>query len=189
MGVVAKREARGPGARVGIGCGLGKTERLVMGESISVSGCCLTVVAFDEAGFEVDASAETLAKTTLGDVAVGSRVNLERAAKLGDRMGGHLVSGHVDGVGSVVARKPLGDAFELRFRLPHELARYVAAKGSICIDGTSLTINGVEGDECWVAIIPATARATTLGNAAAGTRVNVEVDLVARYVARILEAR
>jgi riboflavin synthase len=188
-GTILRREARGPGARLAVRCVLGRAEPLVMGESISVGGCCLSVVAFDDAGFEVDASAETLAKTTLGDLAVGSAVNLERAAKLGDRVGGHLVTGHVDGVGTVTSRRALGDAFELSFRVPHELARYVAPKGCICIDGVSLTVNDVSGDDFGVVIIPITAEVTTFGAAGVGQRVNLEVDLVARYVARILESR
>jgi riboflavin synthase len=187
-GSIARREARGPGARLAVRCSLGRDEALVMGESISVSGCCLSVVGIDGDVFEVDASAETLAKTTLGDLAVGAAVNLERAAKIGDRIGGHLVTGHVDGVGTVLSRRQLGDAWEVAFRVPHELARYVAPKGCISIDGVSLTVNGVRGDEFDVVIIPVTAEVTTFGEAAPGRRVNLEVDLVARYVARLLES-
>ena len=188
-GTIARREPRGPGARLGVRCALGAKEPLVLGESIAVAGCCLSVVAVDGDVFEVDASAETLAKTTLGDLAVGAAVNLERAAKIGDRIGGHLVTGHVDGVGTVLARTQLGDAWQVTFRAPHELSRYVAPKGCICIDGTSLTVNDVRGDDFDVVIIPVTAEVTTFGEAAPGRRVNLEVDLVARYVARLLDTK
>jgi riboflavin synthase len=188
-GTVGSRTGGAAGARIAVRCALGEKEPLVLGESISVSGCCLSVVAMDGAGFEVDASAETLARTTLGELAVGSEVNLERAARLGDRMGGHLVTGHVDGVGTIVLCRPLGEAFEIVFRAPHELARFIAPKGSICVNGVSLTVNGVRGDELDVVVIPITAEVTTFGAAAVGQRVNLEVDLVARYVARILDAK
>ena len=186
-GTLASRAARGPGARLAIRCALGDREPFVMGESIAVDGCCLSVVAISPDGFEMDASAETLARTTLGALAIGAAVNLERATKLGDRLGGHMVTGHVDAVATVVERRPLGDAITLAFELPAALARYVAEKGSICVNGVSLTVNAVAGARFDVAIIPITRTATTLDALVAGAKVNVEVDLLARYVARMLD--
>ena len=186
-GTLASRAARGPGARLAIRCALGAREPFVMGESIAVDGCCLSVVAISPDGFEMDASAETLARTTLGSLALGAAVNLERATKLGDRLGGHMVTGHVDAVATVVERRPLGDAITLAFELPAALARYVAEKGSICVNGVSLTVNAVAGARFEVAIIPITRNATTLDALVAGAKVNVEVDLLARYVARMLD--
>lgn len=186
-GTLASRAARGPGARLAIRCALGVREPFVMGESIAVDGCCLSVVAMSPDGFEMDASAETLARTTLGALALGATVNLERATKLGDRLGGHMVTGHVDAVATVVERRPLGDAITLAFELPAALARYVAEKGSICVNGVSLTVNAVAGARFEVAIIPITRNATTLDALVAGAKVNVEVDLLARYVARMLD--
>ena len=187
-GSVARRELRDGGARLSVTCTLGQRDALVMGESISIDGCCLTVVAISSDGFEIDASSETLARTTLGRARKGSLVNLERAAKLGQRMGGPLVTGHVDGVGTVVERTPLGDAIELTFAAPEGLARYVAGKGSVCVDGVSLTVNRTSGARFSVAIIPHTRSVTTLDALAAGDDVNIEVDLIARYVGRMLEA-
>ena len=186
-GTLASRAARGPGARLAIRCALGVREPFVIGESIAVDGCCLSVVAMSPDGFEMDASAETLARTTLGALALGATVNLERATKLGDRLGGHMVTGHVDAVATVVERRPLGDAITLAFELPAALARYVAEKGSICVNGVSLTVNAVAGARFEVAIIPITRNATTLDALVAGAKVNVEVDLLARYVARMLD--
>ncbi len=186
-GTLASRVSRGPGARVAIRCALGATEPLVMGESIAVDGCCLSVVAISADGFEMDASAETLARTTLGALDIGAAVNLERATKLGDRLGGHMVTGHVDAVATVVERRPLGDAIVLAFELPAVLARYVAEKGSVCVNGVSLTVNTVAGARFEVAIIPITRSATNLDALVAGAKVNVEVDLLARYVARMLD--
>lgn len=187
-GTLAARVARGPGARLTIRCSLGASEPLVMGESISVDGCCLSVVAIAPDGFEIDASAETLARTTLGALALGAAVNLERATKLGERMGGHVVSGHVDGVATLVERCPLGEAIVLAFEVPAPLARFVAEKGSICVSGVSLTVNAVAGARFEVAIIPITRQVTNLDQLAVGAKVNVEVDLLARYVARALDA-
>jgi len=186
-GTLAARTARGPGARLAVRCALGQEEPLVMGESISVDGCCLSVVAISNDGFEVDASAETLARTTLGALQIGAEVNLERAAKLGDRLGGHIVSGHVDGVATVLERRPLGDAIVLAFDVPAPLARFVAEKGSICVIGVSLTVNAVSGTRFEVAVIPITRRETNLDALDAGARVNVEVDVIARYVARMID--
>jgi riboflavin synthase len=186
-GAVATRAPRGPGARLGIQTDLGRDARepLALGESVAVDGVCLTVDALQPGGFEVDASGETLARTTLGGLAPGSRVHLERAMRPSDRLGGHIVTGHVDGVGSLAERRPEGESVWMSFAMPRELARFVAEKGSIAVDGVSLTVNAVGDDRFEVTIIPHTARTTKLGELAPGQRVNLEVDLVARYVARL----
>jgi riboflavin synthase len=189
-GTIASRVARGPGARLTIGANL-EGEALVLGESIAVDGVCLTVDAIAPGGFEVDASGETLARTTLGGLQVGARVHLERAMRPSDRFGGHIVTGHVDGVGSLAARRlergegGAGESWWLSFAMPADLARFVAQKGSIAVDGVSLTVNGVSADRFEVTIIPHTARKTKLGALGVGEAVNLEVDLVARYVARL----
>lgn len=162
---------------------------LVLGESISVGGACLTLVGSTASTFAVDVSPETLHRTTLGEKRVGERLNLERAARVGDRLGGHLVTGHVDGIGTVVSVEPLADMTRVVVDVGTDLGRYAAEKGSITIDGVSLTINGVEGSEVSLLLIPHTRAVTTLGQLVAGARVNVEVDLVARYVERLLTAR
>jgi len=154
---------------------------VAVGDSIAVQGVCLTVTALTGKGFTADVSAETRRVTTGLDRA-GGGVNLEKSLALGDKLGGHLVAGHVDGVGEVLSSK---DGV-LRVRLPHELARYVARKGSICIDGVSLTVNRVEGDAFEVQLIPHTLEVTTLGALRAGAKVNLEVDLIARYVERLM---
>jgi riboflavin synthase len=186
-GVLARRDPRGPGARLTIRCDLAASAPLVMGESIAVSGACLSVDAILPDGFEADATAETLARTTLGALPVGGAVNLERSMKMGDRLGGHMVAGHVDGVGEVVARSPLGDAVSLAFTFPKGLARFIAEKGSVVVDGVSLTVNQVKDDRFDVVIIPQTREKTSLDALAVGDRVNLEVDLVARYVVRSLD--
>ena len=186
IGTLAARSPRGPGARLVVRCAL---EKLELGESISVSGVCLTVDAIAKDGFEADASQETLKKTTLGALPLGARVNLERALTLEKRLGGHLVSGHVDGTGALVSRAPMGEAERLVFRAPRELMRFVAPKGSIAIDGTSLTVNDVENDEFSVAIIPRTRKETRIDDLAPGDAVNLEIDVVARYVLRLLESK
>ncbi len=174
--------------RVAIHCpGLALSE-VRRGDSISVNGCCLTAVELTADAFEADVSNETLARTTLGKLAVDSRVNLERALTLSTPLGGHLVSGHVDGVGSVLSRRPEARSERWRLRAPEALSRYVAAKGSICVDGISLTVNAVEGSEFEVNIVPHTLAVTTLGEYAPGTPVNLEVDLIARYLERLLTA-
>lgn len=189
VGVISAKQTRGKEARVRVACKMGVGPqapggRLAMGESISVSGACLTVVAIHADGFEVDASAETLARTTLGDLEKGSAVNLERAMQLGGRMGGHLVTGHVDGVGALIQREGSGDSQLMTFSFPSELARFIAEKGSITVSGVSLTVNLAGQDSFGVTIIPHTLKMTTLGALAAGDKVNLEVDLVARYVLR-----
>jgi riboflavin synthase len=183
-GILRARSPRGPGARVRIACSLAPLE---LGESISVDGVCLTVDTVVDGGFEADCSEETLARTTLGTVPLGGGVNLERAAALGQRMGGHIVSGHVDGTGTVAERRPVGDALHVGFTMPRELARYVAEKGSVCVNGVSLTVNSVSDTQFSVVLIPHTLHKTTLDGIAVGAKVNLEVDVVARYVARLLE--
>jgi len=155
-----------------------------MGASISHAGCCLTVVEKGEGWFAVEVSAETLAHTTLGDWEEGHAVNLERAARLGDEMGGHVVSGHVDGVGEVLTIQPEGGSHRIRIRAPRPLHRLIAPKGSIAVEGVSLTVNEVEDDVFGLNIIPHTWDVTTLGRLKPGSRVNLEIDMLARYLAR-----
>ncbi len=158
-----------------------------IGASIACSGVCLTVIERQEGWFAVQASAETLACTTLGAWRKGTRVNLERALKVGDELGGHLVSGHVDGAGTIVSITPDGESHRFLFEAPAALARFIAPKGSIAIDGISLTVNEVEGARFGVNIIPHTWTVTSLGATQPGSRVNLEIDLLARYVARLME--
>ncbi len=160
---------------------------IAIGASIACSGCCLTVIEKNEDSFAVEVSAESLDKTHLGDWQVGSRLNLELSLKLGDELGGHLVYGHVDGVGRIVSMTPEGGSVRFVFEAPPELARFVAAKGSVAIDGISLTVNEVDGNRFGVNVISHTQAVTTLGQARVGQRVNLEVDMLARYVARLLE--
>ena len=162
---------------------------IAVGDSICVSGVCLTAVEATPSGFRTDVSAESLARTTLRDLGAGSRVNLETALTPDSRLGGHLVSGHVDGIGEVLARWDDARSVRLAFRAPKALARYIAEKGSVCIDGTSLTVNGVDGATFDVNIVPHTLAATTLGELVSGSAVNVEVDQIARYVERLLSCR
>ncbi|MDQ0463224.1 riboflavin synthase [Caulobacter ginsengisoli] len=160
------------------------TATIDLGASISHAGCCLTVVEKGPGWFAVEVSEETLSKTTLGDWGEGTRVNLERAAKLGDEMGGHVVSGHVDGVGEVLSIEPEGGSHRYRIRAPRPLHRYIAAKGSIAVEGVSLTVNEVEDDVFGLNIIPHTWDVTSLGALKPGSRVNLEIDMLARYLAR-----
>jgi riboflavin synthase len=159
-----------------------------IGASIACSGCCLTAVEFGGDWFAVDASAETLSKTTLGRLRAGSRINLERSLRIGDELGGHLVSGHVDGVAEVLSAVPENASVRWRFRLPPGLSRFIAEKGSVAIDGVSLTVNEVDGEVFGVNIIPHTAAVTTFGTLQPGGRVNIEIDTLARYVARLVSA-
>ena len=165
------------------------TKEIALGASIACSGPCLTVVAVEPGAFSVEASAETLACSTLGDWIEGSPVNLERALRLGDELGGHLVSGHVDGVARLVERRPEGDSVRFTIEAPAELMRYIAPKGSVALDGVSLTVNEVEDSRFGVNLIPYTLAHTSLGNAAPGQRMNLEIDPIARYVARLLGPR
>lgn len=170
-----------------------EVESIAIGASIACAGVCLTVVARDptETGcrFAVEAAPETLALTTVADWDLETRVNLERSLKLGDELGGHLVSGHVDGEALIVEREDLGETTRFVFEAPHALARFIAQKGSVALDGTSLTVNTVEGDRFSCLLIPHTLAVTTWGERRAGDRVNLEVDTMARYVARLAETR
>ncbi len=163
------------------------TSGIEIGASIACDGVCLTVTGTGADCFDVDISAETVSRTTLGDWSVGAAVNLERALKVGDELGGHIVSGHVDGVAEIVAMRDEGESTRFTFRAPEGLARYIAPKGSVALDGTSLTVNEVEGAEFGVNIIPHTKTVTTWGGARTGGRVNLEIDTLARYVARLQE--
>ncbi len=160
-----------------------------IGDSIAVNGVCLTAVELQEDGFAADVSAETLALTTLGELRSGDSVNLEPALSLQTPLGGHLVSGHVDGVGQLVSVQPQARSTRMLFDAPAELARYIARKGSVCIDGVSLTVNDVDGSHFGVNIVPHTLEHTIMGGYSAGSRVNIEVDLVARYLERLLQER
>lgn len=190
VGVLRQRVPRGPSVRVRVACRLGAHEPLVLGESIAVNGACLTVAAIVPDGFEADVSAETLRRTNLGALDVPAPVQLERASKLGGRMGGHVVLGHVDEVAQVVSIEPSGEARRVRFEAPGSIAPFLAPKGSVAIDGASLTVNEVddvgEAVRFSVMLIPHTLGGTTFGALREGTRVNVEVDVLARYVARQL---
>jgi riboflavin synthase len=159
-----------------------------VGDSLSCSGCCLTAVAVEPGRFAVEAVPETLRLTTLGDWHAGTAINLERSLRLSDRLGGHLVQGHVDGVGEVRARASEGDGARVTIALPSGLARFVALKGSLAVDGVSLTVAGLADGTCEIAYSPHTLAVTSAGSYAPGTRVNLEVDLLARYLARMLES-
>ena len=156
-----------------------------LGDSIAVSGCCLTVVELSNTGFSADVSNETLRCTTLGEFKPGTRVNLEKAMMASDRFGGHIVSGHVDGVGELISTANEGKSIKLVFAAPENLTKYIAAKGSICIDGTSLTVNEVEGKQFAINIIPHTQEETVSGAYQPGQKVNLEVDLIARYLEKL----
>jgi riboflavin synthase len=159
------------------------------GGSIAVNGCCLTAVRFEPASFAADLSRETLSLTTAGDWRPGTAVNLEKALTAGQALGGHYVTGHVDGVGLVVSRHDDARSVRVEFEVPAELARYVARKGSVCVDGVSLTVNGVAGRNFDVNLVPHTLAVTILGGYRPGTRVNLEVDIIARYLERLVEER
>jgi riboflavin synthase len=162
------------------------TATIPLGASVACAGVCLTVVDRAPGRFAVDVSAETLARTTLGEWRGGTRVNLERPTRVGDELGGHIVQGHVDGVARIVSRRPEGDSVRFVFELPPRFARAVAPKGSVALDGVSLTVNEVDGSRFGVNIIPHTQERTTFGTAGEGTRVNFEMDVLARYVARLI---
>lgn len=189
VGRLAAVEPRGGDARLVIEVGSLPFDAVALGESIAVNGVCLTVVAFDAGRFEADASSETLGLTTLGGLDAGRAVNLERAMRPTDRLGGHMVSGHVDGVGRVASVQPDARAQRWRFDAPAALLKYIAHKGSICVDGVSLTVNAVDATGFEVALVPHTVAHTAFAVTAPGDAVNLEVDLVARYVERLLNAR
>ena len=188
IGEVLELEQRGDlRARIGTAYDVAGID---LGASIACDGVCLTVVALGQAPrnwFDVEISAESVSKTNIGGWSVGKRLNLERALKVGDELGGHIVSGHVDGVAEVVGLRPEGDSLRVTFRAPEALARFIAPKGSVALNGTSLTVNEVDGRDFGINFIPHTQHVTTWGDVALGQRVNLEVDTMARYVARLRE--
>ncbi|MAT94512.1 MAG: riboflavin synthase [Halioglobus sp.] len=187
VGTIAERQARGGDVRLHVATGKLPLDDVALGDSICTNGVCLTVVDLPGDGFWADVSVETLDFTTLGALPPGASVNLEKALTPASRLGGHIVSGHVDGVGEVVSLA--GDARSVRvvLRAPDALARYIAHKGSICVDGTSLTVNAVSGARFELNIIPQTMAETVFGQYAPGTRVNLEVDVIARYLERLVQ--
>ncbi len=189
MGRVGALEEHGADRRLRIDAGMCADGLLAIGDSVCVNGVCLTAADLASSGFHADVSAETLACTTLGRLRVGDQVNLERALTPATPLGGHLVSGHVDGTGSVLERRDDARCVRFAFGVPAALARYIAVKGSICVDGVSLTVNEVGDQRFDVNLVPHTLDITTLGDFAPGRRVNLEVDLIARYLERLLEAR
>lgn len=185
IGRIAALERRGDlRARIITGYDTGGID---IGASIACDGVCLTVVALGDSWFEVDISAETLSKTNLGGWSEGRAINLERALKVGDELGGHIVSGHVDGLAEVIGQSIEGDSTRLRFRVPEALAGFIAPKGSVALNGTSLTVNEVSGAEFGVNLIPHTKEVTNWGAVQVGDRINLEIDTLARYVARLRE--
>lgn len=192
IGSVRAVEERGELRRLRIACTY-PTETIAIGASIATGGPCLTAVATGAEAtggwFDVDVGAETLARTTAGTWGVGTRLNLERSLKIGDELGGHIVTGHIDGVAEIVAVTPFDGMSRFEIRAPSQLSRFIAEKGSIALDGTSLTVNSVEGDLFSVLLIPHTLAVTTWGERKAGDPLNLEVDLMARYAARLIEAR
>jgi len=186
VGRIKSREMRGGDARMTINTGTLDMNKVNLGDSIAVNGVCLTVIKMTGDSFAADVSSESLSRTTLGDLKESSQVNLELALTPTTHLGGHLVSGHVDGVGEIIKR--WSDARSERFlvRAPGNLAKYIAEKGSICVDGISLTVNGVDGNEFDLNIVPHTLEVTTMGDYKAGQRVNLEVDIIARYLERLL---
>ena len=192
VGEVVAVEDRGTARHLTVACAY-PADSLPLGASVCHMGICLTVTSLKEGSnrtlITLDASGETLARTTLGAWQPGEKVNLERALRIGDELGGHIVTGHVDGVAEIVSREDRDGTAWFRFRAPADLAPFIAEKGSVALDGTSLTVNGVEDDIFTVTMIPHTLAVTTWGAAKAGTRVNIEVDMMARYAARLAEAK
>ena len=192
VGEVVSIAPRGELRRLRIACSY-ESDSIALGASIACSGVCLTVVAVAREGartiFEVDAAAETLAVTTVGAWVEGTRLNLERALKIGDELGGHIVTGHVDGVARIISRDDFDDMSRFWIEAPQDLSRFIAKKGSVALDGVSLTVNEVDGDRFSVLLIPHTLAVTTLGARRAGDALNIEVDLMARYAARLSEVR
>lgn len=187
VGKIDRLEPRGGDTRVRVGVQSLDMSDVQLGDSIAVNGVCLTAVAFDARHFEADVSVETLRVTTLGQLRAGSPVNLEKALTPTTRLGGHLVSGHVDGIGEVISRKSAGRAEQFILRAPDEIKKYIAQKGSICVDGISLTVNAVRDAEFELTIVPHTQTQTTINAWREGSLVNLEVDLLARYVERLLQ--
>jgi riboflavin synthase len=187
VGNIASLDQRGGDMRLGIACGSLPMADVNLGDSIAVSGVCLTVVEKTADGFHADVSGETLKRTIIGSLAVNDAVNLEKALTLQTRLGGHLVSGHVDGFATITARREDSRSVQFSVQVPDELARYIATKGSVCVDGVSLTVNAVNGAVFELNIVPHTLAETTLRAYQAGQQVNLEVDLVARYLERLLQ--
>ncbi|MGB0712132.1 MAG: riboflavin synthase [Gammaproteobacteria bacterium] len=187
VGHIAAMEPRGGDMRLRVRTGKLDLGDVALGDSIATNGVCLTVIDLPGDGYWADVSGETLNCTTLGDLRPGARVNLEKAMTPSTRLGGHLVSGHVDGVGEVVERAADGRSERFRLKAPEGLARYIAAKGSICVDGVSLTVNAVDGAHFELNIVPHTLAETTIDQFQAGSRVNLEVDVIARYLERLLQ--
>ena len=195
VGEVVSVEKRGELTRLRIACNY-EAESIALGASIACSGPCLTAVAIGahtgqggKTWFDVDAAAETLARTTAGSWMVGTRINLERSLKIGDELGGHIVTGHVDGVAEIVALRAFDGMARFDIRAPGAIKRFIAEKGSVSLDGTSLTVNSVADDVFSILLIPHTLAVTTWGERKAGDKVNIEVDLMARYAARLAEAK
>ena len=185
VGKIVRIDSSDDSARIAITAGKLDLSDVALGDSIAVSGPCLTVIANGKNEFVVDVSSETLARTTLGSKRIGDGVNLEKALRLSDRLGGHLVSGHVDGVGSIVDRVALEGYVQFRVEAPCDLAKYIATKGSVSIDGVSLTVNDIGTNEFELMIIPHTLNETTLGDLEPGQNINIEIDLIARYLERL----
>jgi len=186
VGKIAQRQKTGPDARLYVQTNTLDINNVQLGDSIAVSGVCLTAVTLPGDGFWADVSGETLKHTTLGQLPVGSAVNLEKALTPQTHLGGHIVSGHVDGVGTITQSDEDGRSIRLQVRAPDDLAKYIASKGSICVDGISLTINSVQGSEFTLNIVPHTLAKTTLAHFKIGQAVNLEVDIIARYLERLL---
>jgi len=188
VGRIRAVEPRGGDVTLWIETGTVPLDDVRIGGSIAVSGACLTATQLEDHAFAADVSRETLSHTTLGAAAAGTRVNIEKALTAGQALGGHYVTGHVDGVGRVLSRHDDARSVRVEFEVPAELARYVARKGSVCVDGVSLTVNGVQGRRFDVNLVPHTLDLTTLADYGPGTAVNLEVDIIARYLERMLEA-
>ena len=190
VGEIVAADDRGSTRRLRVACAY-SAEGIAIGASIACSGPCLTAIAVGTAGnrtwFDIDAGLETLERTTLGTWQVGRRINLERSLKLGDELGGHLVSGHVDGMATVLRRRDIGETTRFDIEAPEPLARFIAEKGSVALDGTSLTVNRVDGRVFSVLLIPHTLAVTTWGAVQGGDRLNIEIDMMARYAARLAE--
>ena len=188
-GTLRRTTPKGPGATLSIGALTSLVVDLRIGESVAVDGACLTVTTFSGDHFEVDASGETLARTTLGERRPGDLLHLERALRVGDRLGGHIVAGHVDATGTIRSQTPQGEALEVVVEAPPEVMRYLVAKGSIAVDGVSLTVNTVDADSFSLVLIPHTQSIVHLHRKKPGARVNLEADVLGKYVERLLQPR
>lgn len=188
LGKIEKLLRKGEGAIIAVRAPL-VAPQLSIGESIAVNGACLTVVAIERPTFQADVMSETLNKTNLGKLKAGDMVNLERALRLGERLSGHLVSGHIDGLGRIISKQRKANAIGLKVEVPSSLARYIVSKGSIAVDGVSLTVADVADSLFTVSIIPHTAELTTLGEKSAGSEVNIEVDILGKYVEKMFSER